>query len=233
MLSYEEILGRLASIEQLVAEIRAGLEQPAPPVVVPDKPLAGLQNTAAFFDYVRGDKGELFPTLSQSQLDGMSMTLHMASGVLPLCWCAYVLATEYHETNKTMQPVKEAYWLSEDWRKTHLPYYPWYGRGKAEITWEKNYRFATKRLTELGVTGVDLIANPDQALDPVIATKILIVGMLEGWFTGKALRDFIPAVATRVNYKNCRQVVNGHDDDDLIAGYAIEFEKGLRLGDWR
>ena len=30
---------------------------------------------------------------------------------------AYILATVWHETNATMQPVKEAYWLSEAWRQ--------------------------------------------------------------------------------------------------------------------
>lgn len=30
---------------------------------------------------------------------------------------AYVLATAKWETNHTMKPVREAYWLSEDWRR--------------------------------------------------------------------------------------------------------------------
>lgn len=40
---------------------------------------------------------------------------------------AYVLATVDWETNKTFKPVKEAYWLSENWRKKNLRYYPFYG----------------------------------------------------------------------------------------------------------
>ena len=33
---------------------------------------------------------------------------------------AYILATAYWETARTMHPVVEAYWLSEEWRKKNL-----------------------------------------------------------------------------------------------------------------
>ena len=38
---------------------------------------------------------------------------------------AYLLATAFWETARTMQPVDEAFWLSEAWRKKNLRY----GRG--------------------------------------------------------------------------------------------------------
>jgi hypothetical protein len=40
---------------------------------------------------------------------------------------AYQLATVHWETNRTFEPVREAYWLSEEWRKRNLRYYPFYG----------------------------------------------------------------------------------------------------------
>ena len=47
---------------------------------------------------------------------------------------AYVLATAYWETNRTMKPVEEAYWLSEEWRRKNLRYYPWHGQiGRAHV----------------------------------------------------------------------------------------------------
>ncbi len=57
---------------------------------------------------------------------------------------AYVLATADHETNHTFKPVIEAYWLSnpDTYLKTHLPsskYYPYYGRGYVQLTWDYNY----------------------------------------------------------------------------------------------
>jgi peptidoglycan hydrolase-like protein with peptidoglycan-binding domain len=51
---------------------------------------------------------------------------------------AYVLATTQWETNQTFKPVREAYWLSENWRKTHLRYHPFYGRGFVQLTWKNN-----------------------------------------------------------------------------------------------
>ena len=47
---------------------------------------------------------------------------------------AYTLATAYWETNRTMKPVEEAYWLSDAWRKANLRYYPWHGRGYTQTT---------------------------------------------------------------------------------------------------
>jgi hypothetical protein len=112
--SIETAAGALASLAgQLPQE--APTEPPAQPLG-----LTGLQQPAAFYDYIRGDTGELFPKMSQSQMDGTQALITAGAGTLPLSWMAYVLATAYHETNRTMQPVKEAYWLSEDWRKTHL-----------------------------------------------------------------------------------------------------------------
>ena len=87
---------------------------------------------------------------------------------------AYVLATAKWETNHTFKPVKEAYWLSEKWRKKNLRYYPYYGRGLVQITWKKNYEKFGKLL------GIDLVDNPDLALKPDVAVFILVYGMMSG-----------------------------------------------------
>lgn len=193
----------------------------------------GLQLPAAFYDHIRGDAGELFPTMDTSQFDGIQMSLECAGGVLPLPWCAYMLATEYHETAKKMQAVREGLNVSDSWRRKNLRYYPWYGRGEVQLTWKKNYEFATKRLRELGHEEVDLVANPDQALEPKISTLIMLNGMLEGWFTGKCLRDYIPNNPTREHYRNARRIINGTDRADLVAGYAMVFEQALKEGEWK
>jgi putative chitinase len=217
----------LAWIDRTVAAV-----QPVETVPILPETMVGLQNPAAFYDYIRGDEGELFPVMRESQLEGIKATLKCAAGVLPLSWCAYVLATEYHETAKTMQGVKEGLNVSDAWRKKNLRYYPWYGRGKVQLTWEYNYKFATDRLRELGHE-VDLIADPDLALDLNLSSVIIVIGMLEGWFTKKKLRDYIPQHPTREHYSNARRIINGMDKADLIAGYAVEFEKALKLGDWQ
>lgn len=76
------------------------------------------------------------------------------------------IATCSIETAHTFLPVKEAFWLSEAWRMANLRYAPWYGRGDIQLTWESNYRAMSP------VVGVDLVADPDQALDPDYAATI-------------------------------------------------------------
>ena len=71
---------------------------------------------------------------------------------LTLRQLAYVLGTVQRETANTYLPVREAYWLSEEWRKRNLRYYPAYGRGLVQITWDSNYtRMANIIKKELGV----------------------------------------------------------------------------------
>lgn len=136
--------------------------------------------------------------------------------------CAYVLATAYHETAATMKPVKEAYWLNnaEEWRKKNLRYYPWYGRGFVQITWKENYIRAGEELNE------DLTTNPDRVMEPQISANIAVVGMLEGWFTGKKLSDYI--TLQKSDFKGARKIINGTDKADLIAGYAKDYDQQLK-----
>jgi putative chitinase len=182
-------------------------------------------DAAKFFATVRARLGPL----AQSQVDGFDTVLSSLDG-LPLAHAAYALATPWHETAKTMQPVREAYWLSEDWRREHLRYYPWYGRGYVQLTWEPNYRRAD---AELGLAGT-LIADADRAMEPVIAARILRRGMVEGWFTGVRLASVLPSrgVATREQYMDARTIINGHDKADLIEDHAQVFERALRDGGW-
>jgi len=125
---------------------------------------------------------------------------------------AYILATVEHETNGTFLPVVEAYWLSESWRKKHLRYYPYYGRGLVQITWKENYeKFGA-------LLGIDLVAEPDLALDLDNAVFILVYGMKHGIFTGKSLNDYIHGGT--VDFFHARRIVNGMDKANHIAVIA-------------
>jgi hypothetical protein len=186
-----------------------------------------LGDAAAFFKSARTS----FGALTQPQVEGFQVLLQ-AFGVArwPLSWCAYGLATSWHETAAQMQPVKEAYWLSEDWRKTHLRYYPWYGRGFCQLTWEANYKRADD---ELDLGGV-LIANPDAALDPTIAARVITRGMEAGWFTKHKLADHLPMTgqAGFDAYSEARRIINGTDKAAVIAKEAQQFEAALIAGAW-
>ncbi len=187
---------------------------------------------APFFASLRA--GLLGPTLSKNEIGGCNAILAAMAGA-PLAHCAYALGTAYHETAATMQPVREAYWLSEAWRRAHLRYYPWYGRGYVQLTWDTNYKRADK---ELGLGGT-LVANLDLAMDPAIAAKIMRRGMDEGWFAGDAsgrhnLKRHLPSSgeATLGQFTAARRIINGRDKDTLIARHAIQFQNALKNGNW-
>ena len=129
---------------------------------------------------------------------------------------AYVLATAYHETAHTMKPVNE---MGGEKYLRSKKYYPYIGRGYVQITWRENYVKAGK------VLGVDFVKHPELLLKPEYAAPILLVGMLEGWFTGKKLSDYI--TLQKSDFKGARRIVNGTDKADLIADYARDYDKAL------
>lgn len=190
--------------------------------------------SAAFFAAIRS----MFPggKLNQGQVDGINAIMDAwgASGVRDDRQLAYVLATAFHETGCTMAPVRETFAtsdasakqrLTKAWKsgklKVSKDYWSggYFGRGFVQLTHEANYRKAGAKL------GIDLVANPSLALEPGTAATILCRGMIEGWFTGKKLSDYI---ATKADYVSARKIVNGTDRAVAIAGYAETFEAALR-----
>jgi putative chitinase len=147
----------------------------------------------------------------------------------PLQFLKYVLATAYWESAGTMTPVKEAYWLSEDWRKHHLRYYPWYGRGLVQTTWEKNY---IEIWNELGKTEP---LDPDAFLTWEVAIPALFVAMEKGLYTGKDLDDSIDLIdeSDDEDFREmvkARNIVNGKDRAKEIAKLGLRFERALKAG---
>lgn len=129
---------------------------------------------------------------------------------------AYVLATAYHETAHTMKPIKE---MGGEKYLRSKKYWPFFGRGYVQITWEENYVKAGK------ILGVDFVKSPEKLLEPRYAAPILIQGMVEGWFTNKKLSDYI--TLKKSDFRNARRIVNLMDKADLIAGYAKEYDRDL------
>lgn len=187
-------------------------------------------NRQAFFDAIR----PLFGGLKQSQVRGLEILLAAVDG-LPVRHQAYILATAKHETDDTMEPVRETLaktdaeagqrlegaWLKGKLPWVRTPYWRadkdgkrWFGRGYVQLTHKGNYQRAGSRM------GVDLVSDPSAALSPMLAARIIVQGMSEGWFTGVKLSDCD-------NYRDMRKVVNGMDKADLIAGYAVKFEAAL------
>lgn len=141
---------------------------------------------------------------------------------------AYSLATVYHETGivingklyRSMQPVKER--GSQKYLEGKK-YFPYIGYGYVQLTWKDNYERIGKLI------GIDLIKNPERALEPEIAAEIMCQGMLHGWFTGVGYRNKCPVRrASRSDYVRARKIINGTDKALDIANYAMVFERALR-----
>jgi len=177
-----------------------------------------------YFDAVRD---ELFEgALEQVHVDGQSVILAVweyQGGGTPmrdLRWLAYMLATTYHETAKRMWPITE--YGSQSYLQGK-EYYPYVGRGFVQLTWKDNYQKASQILSLYDDR--DLVDHPELALDSLIATRILFRGMAEGWFTGRKLGQYFNA--TEDDPLNARQIINGNDCDDQIAGYHHTFLAAL------
>lgn len=94
------------------------------------------------------------------------------------------------------------------------------GRSFVQVTGRNNYAKFSK------VLGVDLLGNPDLACNDDIAAKIIVIGMRDGLFTGKKLRDYF--TPTSSDWVNARRIVNGLDRANDIAAYGKKFYSALQ-----
>lgn len=180
--------------------------------------MAHIINREHFFHTVRS--GLFNGRLKQAQVNGMNTILdewekHYAAN--DDRYLAYMLATTFHETATTMQPIEEygkgkglAYGKAD--AETGKTYY---GRGYVQLTWKTNYEKFSKLLK------ADLVNDPGLALNTEMSAKILFIGMIKGLFTGKKLADYFTGV--KEDWVNARRIINGVDKAQLIAGYARTF----------
>lgn len=164
------------------------------------------------------------------------------SKVAWLSYVAYMFATAWHETDTTMAPIEEygkgrnkiygtwylnskgvAYCFTNDTKKTAYTYSQtpnlFYGRGYVQLTWYDNYKKASDRI------GRDFVKDPTLALNKELATKVMILGMIEGWFTGAKLSNYI--TETKTDFLNARRIINGTDRASTISKYAESFKNAL------
>lgn len=248
----EQALERLAEIQAFLRQPEPSLP-PAPSLDIPEPPPpvtppgAGLQDPGAFWDVLRRTN-ILGPVLTKEEVSGTEYTLAAMAGRFPLSWATYTLATEYHETAATMAPILERGGASYFRRMYDIQGdrpakarelgnlapgdgAKYAGRGEIQTTGKNNYIRAQKELAKVGII-VDLVNHPEHILRQDASTMAMILGMRDGWYTGKALRDYIPAKATRQHYINARRIVNGTDRAADIADIALVFQRALEAGQW-
>lgn len=185
-------------------------------------------NRKAFFDVIR--EPLFYGALAAHQVAGLDALLDTWDTLLErdtwpnvdARWAAYPLATAYHETGRTMIPVRERglgaghpYGVPDP--GTGQTYY---GRGHVQLTWRDNYARMEAKF------GQPLLMNPDLALDMRLSAQILFTGMADGNFTGKRLSQFFKPDGTS-DAVHARLIVNGMDRALEIAGYYEIFLAAL------
>lgn len=217
---------------------------PAAAVFLP--PSTKLANAGAFYEQLRHGC-YLGPVLTVAEVEGCNAIVEACGAARwPLADVAYALATAYHETAGTMQPIREhggpAYFArmydiagARPAKARELGNLQpgdgirFCGRGYVQLTGRANYAKAGAAI------GVDLVAGPDLALRPDVAAEIMVRGMREGWFTGRDLDDDLPrqGAATLEQFVRSRDIINGTDKAAAIAAEAIAFQDALVAGGWR
>jgi putative chitinase len=195
-------------------------------------------NSSIFFDRWRATFGKL----DDGQVRTLQTFIDYWNGrnLTDLRWLAYVMATTHGEVGPRLQPVREGFASSDVEARHHVARLKkngkikvnyalpdkttgksYYGRGFVQLTHKSNYEAMGK------ILGLDLVNNPDLALDPAIATKIIFVGMERGTFTGKKLSDYFPP-GRPSDWRNARKIINGLDAAEKFANLG-EVYHGMLL----
>ncbi len=192
---------------------------------------------AAFFNSLRGSK--LFGgTLRQEQVRGITGILDAFEEVgdgRPKT-LAYVLATVRRECGPDMLPVREGFAKTDSEARRIVKAASrryaeevngrvYYGRGYVQLTWAANYKASSKD------AGVDLLRDPDAALDPKIAARICVLGIQDGRFNAakKGIAFYLPTSGPD-DLKNARRTVNITDHWEEIAGHYRVFLAAVAAG---
>lgn len=177
---------------------------------------------ATFYEKIKSIK--LFATLSQLQVDTIEAIMYECEkqGVNNFKQIAYIFATAYWECHNPRKPELRMTPMKEFGGEVYLrgkKYYPFFGRGLSQLTWDFNYRKESHRL------GMDLMNDPELILNVPTAANSHVYCMKHGVYTGKKLSDYINDRNT--DYVNARRIINGKDKAAEIAAIAQKFESCL------
>lgn len=190
-------------------------------------------NNQSFYSEI---SGSLFNNrLTASQIEGVDFKLRAFGryNITDNRWQAYMLATSYYETARTMQPIEErgkgagrpyGKKYKQDGTVYAHPNCIYFGRGDVQLTWYENYERMGRLL------GIPLLENPELALQPDISARIMIEGMTRGIsnrgdFTGVSLENYFNSFKS--DPVNARRVINGLDKAEMIAEYYEGFLRAI------
>lgn len=131
-------------------------------------------------------------------------------GILTPNNLAYALATVQHETAGTFKPIEEYGGRQQAITRGYGGGANYFGRGYIQLTHDYNYKDIGKKIG----LGDELYKNPELALKPEIASKILASFMKDRGVT---------KYSDSGDFYNARRPVNGLDKADKIAGIAKSY----------
>lgn len=191
---------------------------------------------STFFEEYR----KSFGGLSSYQVQGLNRLLRLYEQYFGwwdnLSQIANSLSQIKHETNRTFNPVVEAYYLGDvnapnpqDFYQgkndrvrrvqKSFRYYPYFGMGDIQLTWLDNFEKHDKLLHTYfpeivkefetrSSEKLDLVKYPRQVLDGEISFAVMTIGMHRGTFRGgRKLDDY--KTAKGFDHFNARGIVNG------------------------
>lgn len=190
-------------------------------------------NSPTFYDAIRSHlfKGHL----AQSQVDGVEVITSacLTYGVTDQRMVAYILATAYWETGQTMRPIEEygkgaGHRYGGKIKQSGKPYTTpdqiYYGRGYTQNTWYENYEMLSRELYAVA-KGWDFLNNPELLLIPEPSIWATIHCMWHGLYTGVSLSTYFTSL--KEDWGSARKIINGMDQADKIAGFALIFYRAL------
>lgn len=210
-------------------------------------------NRTTFLAYAR--RAPFGGRLTQSQKDGMIAILdewdrRQSTGkVIDNRWLAYMLATTFHETGATMQPVTENLTYSSErlvevWPSrfpTIASAKPFarnprklankvYGGRLGNTAPDDGWLYRGRGLPQItGKANYDkfgIAKTPEKAVEMATAIRILFDGMIKGLFTGRKLADYFNQVDN--DPVGARAIIST-DKAKLIAGYYRSFLDALEV----
>jgi hypothetical protein len=133
---------------------------------------------------------------------------------------AYALATVRIECGSNMMPVREGFAATDELARAHVKKHNrkyatefnghvYYGRGYVQLTWLHNYK-------QEGIEN-----NPDKALGPEFAARLLFKGLLDGRWngSGKGLMYYLD----QGDVYNARRTVNATNKAQTVANWYFDF----------
>lgn len=184
--------------------------------------------------FYRNFKATIAPKFTTKQYEGFEAIFNEfeAQKLTDIRWLVYILATVWHETDKTMQPIEEygkgkgrryGKKLRYNGKSYTTPDKLFYGRGHTQNTWIDIYEKLTNAGYSQGKTW-NFVKLPELLLQMQPSIWATFHAMQTGLYTGKRLSQYFGISADPYN---ARKIINGVDKADLIKQHYDKFLRCL------